>query len=306
MEEEAPSPGGHQSHRNDFRCSLAESLEQLAAASQRLADLVAKAIGVENVGNDVERDGSHLPGLGEARQTLMKIFDVGGIEGYNGSESMEKARMAHFNAALEMYIVMAEDTSPESIPEINIKEDLASRIGHALFRELLEYYRETQRGNERVTFTTEQRTALESAFLLKPKLNMAEKRALAKTCNLNPRQVEVWVRVRLFTKLILFTVFQPPYPKKTRRKTNSNASCGTKLRVIGRKPLRTGSFESIKGLERPRIKQRRKSVCLEWIIALIEHSRLLYIYPQSNFITFPMEALKVQAENLDSRVHSVI
>ena len=242
MEGEAPSPGGYQSHSNDFRCSLAESLEQLAAASQRLADLAANAIGLENVGNDVERDGSHLPGLEEARRTLMKIFDVGGIEGYNGSESMEKARMAHFNAALEMYIVMAEDTSPpESIPAINIEEDLASRIGHALFRELLEYYRETQRGNERVTFTTEQRTALESAFLLKPKLNMAEKRALAKTCNLNPRQVEVWVRARLFTELICLPVFQSPYPKKTRRKTNSNASCGTKLRVIGRKPLRTGS-----------------------------------------------------------------
>ena len=239
---EGPSAGGHQSHSNNFRCSLAESLEQLAAASQRLADLAAKAIG-RDVGNDVVmQDGSHLPGLEEARRTLITIFDIGGIEGYNGSESMEKARMAYFNAALEMYIVMAEDRSPpESIAAINIDEDLASRIGHALFRELLEYYRETQRGNERVTFTTEQRTALESAFLLKPKLNTAEKRALAKTCNLNPRQVEVWVRARLFTELICLPVFEPPYPKKTRRKTNSNASCGTKLRVIGRKPLRTTS-----------------------------------------------------------------
>ena len=243
MEGEAPSPGGRQSHSNNFQCSLTESLEQLAAASQRLADLAAKALGLkENVGNVVMQDGSHLPGLEDARHTLMKIFDVGGIEGYNGSESMEKARMAHFNAALEMYIVMAEDTSPpESIPTLNIDRDLASRIGHALFRELLEHYRETQGGNERVTFTTEQRTALESAFLLKPKLNTAEKRALAKTCNLNPRQVEVWVRARLFTELICLPVFKPAYPKKTRRKTHGNASCGTKLRVIGRKPLRTTS-----------------------------------------------------------------
>ena len=238
--EEAPS---HQSYSNNVRCSLAESLEQLAAASQRLADLAAKAIGLEeNVGNDLERDGGHLPGLEEARNTLMKIFDVGGIEGYDGSESMENARMAHFNAALEMYIVMAEATNPaECIPAINNEENLASRIGHALFRELLEYYRETQRGNERVTFTTEQRTALESAFLLKSKLNTAEKRALAKTCNLNPRQVEVWVRARLFTELICLPVFEPPYPKKTRRKTDGNASCATKSRVIGRKPLRTRS-----------------------------------------------------------------
>jgi hypothetical protein len=240
MEGEAPSPGRHQSHSNNFRCSLAEPLEQLAAASQRLADLAAKAIGLENVGNDVVmQDGSHLPGLEEARHTLMKIFDVGGIEGYNGSEPMERARMAHLNAALEMYIVMAEETNPPgSIPTINTEEDLASRIGHALFRELLEYYREMQRGNERVTFTTEQRTALESAFLLKPKLNTAEKRALAKTCNLNPRQVEVWVRARLFIELICLPVFEPSYPKKTRRKTHGNAPCGTKLRVTGRKPLR--------------------------------------------------------------------
>lgn len=239
---EAPLPGRHQSPSNNVRCSLAESLEQLAAASQRLADIAAKAIGLEEHVRNVERDGSHLPGLEEARNTLMKIFDVGRIEGYNGSESMEKARMAHFNAALEMYIVMAEDTSPtESVQAINIEEDLASRIGHALFRELLEYYRETQRGNERVTFTTEQRTALESAFLLKPKLNTAEKRALAKTCNLNPRQVEVWVRAPLFTELICLPVFEPPYPEKTRRKTDGNSSCGTKSRVIGRKPLRTRS-----------------------------------------------------------------
>src|SRR5438046_1161635 len=177
---EAPSQAGHQSHSNNSRRSLAESLEQLAAASQRLADLAAKAIGLEeNVENGVVMpDGSHLLGLEEARHTLMRIFDIGSIEGYDGSESMEKARMAHFNAALEMYIVMAEETSPtESIPGMNIEEDLASRIGHALFRELSEYYRETRRGNERVTFTTEQRTALESAFLLKPKLNTAEKRA---------------------------------------------------------------------------------------------------------------------------------
>jgi hypothetical protein len=72
-------------------------------------------------------------------------------------------------------------------------EQFASRIGQALLKELLEFYSSTLHGNDRVTFTTEQRTALESAFLLKQKLNMAEKRALARTCNLNSRQVEVWV-----------------------------------------------------------------------------------------------------------------
>lgn len=106
------------------------------------------------------------------------------------------------------------------------EEELASQIGLAPFREL-EYYRATQRGNDRMTFSSEQRTALESVFLVKPKLNTTEKRALAKTYNLNPRQFEVWVRARLFTRLINLPVFKSPHPKETRRKTDSTtAACG--------------------------------------------------------------------------------
>lgn len=224
------SPGVHQSHPANFRCSLTESLEQLATASQKIADLAGKALGLNDGegGDAARRNEAETPNVEAARQTLLRIFDAGGIDGYDNSESMEKARIAHFNAALEMYIVVAEDPlSAENGPLTQPGEgDLASRIGRALFRELMEYYRATQRVNDRVTFTTEQRTALESAFLLKPKLNIAEKRALAKTCNLNARQVEVWVRARLFTGLINLPVFQSPYPEETRRKEVSTASSG--------------------------------------------------------------------------------
>lgn len=230
MNGKATSPGVHQSHPVNLRCSLAESLEQLAAASQKIADLAGKALGLDDGdrGDVVMRNEAETPDIEAARQTLLRIFDASGIDGYDSSELMEKARVAHFNAALEMYMVMAEDPlSAESNPLTQTGEaDLASRIGQTLFRELLEYYRATQRGNDRVTFTTEQRTALESAFLLKPKLNIAEKRALAKTCNLNPRQVEVWVRARLFTRLIDLPVFKSPYPEETRRKEVSTASSG--------------------------------------------------------------------------------
>lgn len=233
MNGKAISQGEHQSHSDNFRCSLVESLEQLAAASQSLADLAAKALSLDDGaggGDVVMQNVAETPDIETPRHTLMHIFDAATIEGYDGSESMERARLAHFNAALEMYIVMSEDTLPlERSPSADIGEgDLASQIGRALLKELLEYYRTTQRGNDRVTFTTEQRTALESAFLLKPKLNTAEKRALAKTCNLNPRQVEVWVRARLFTKLINLPVFKSPHPEKARRKTDSTTSCRTK------------------------------------------------------------------------------
>ena len=195
---------------SNLRCSLSESLEQLAEASQRLADLAARAVGLDDIQATAAADEDTVD-FEVAHQILTSIFDATGIEGYDGSESMESARMAYFDAALEMYKVMAEDklgvTSDHSSDTTHA--DLASGIGNALLRELTDFYRTTLHGNDRVTFTTEQRTALESAFLLKPKLNTVEKRALAKTCNLNPRQVEVWVCARLFIRLIRPTVFKP-------------------------------------------------------------------------------------------------
>jgi Homeodomain len=168
------------------RCSLTESLEQLAAASQKLADIAAEVLGVED--DELARDTKGFEPYIKAAQTmLLEKFHPRYIEGYDGSDGMEKARIAHLEAAVEMYTVLVETSDTWD-------SDLASRIGDSLFKELMEYYRTMQHANERVIFTTEQRTALESAFLLKPKLNTAEKRALAKTCNLNPRQVEVWVR----------------------------------------------------------------------------------------------------------------
>jgi hypothetical protein len=199
MTDRATSPTANQSRSNSARCTLTESLEQLAAASQKLADLAAKVINIDN--HDVARVDDNTDGIANverARETLLRVFDVGNIEGYDGSESMEKAREAHFHAALDMFKVMAVDSAPVADSSLSLVDDaLALRIGEALLKELKDYYRTTLHGNDRVTFTTEQRTALESAFLLKPKLNTAEKRALAKTCNLNPRQVEVWVRARV-------------------------------------------------------------------------------------------------------------
>jgi hypothetical protein len=195
MNGKAHSPSAHSGSPH---CSLTESLEQLAAASQRLADLAAEALGLDEAaqGNAVMQNTAERVDVETARQILLRIFDASAIEQFDGSEAMEKARVAHLNAALEMYIVMHEDTLPRETSQSSHmgEDDLASRIGQALFKELLEYYGTSLRGNDRVTFTTEQRTALESAFLVKPKLNTAEKRALAKTCNLSPRQVEVWVR----------------------------------------------------------------------------------------------------------------
>jgi hypothetical protein len=180
----AGAAAARQGRSGSARCSLTESLEQLAAASQRLADVAAEALGLEAEPiRDVPGFETHVEA---ARRTLLEKFDPNNIEAYDGSDAMEKVRSAHLETAIEMYTIMVETSHQDP--------DLASKIGDSLFKELMEYYRTAQHTNERVIFTTEQRTALESAFLLKPKLNTAEKRALAKTCDLNPRQVEVWVR----------------------------------------------------------------------------------------------------------------
>lgn len=181
----------NQQPQNIFRSSISDSLEQLASASQRLADLAASVVGIVTPVNPPPKD---APIDEVVQQAVGEIFRAEKIEGYNGSETMEEARVAHLNAALEMYRVMAEDIEPSE--NIELRHNLAVRIGVALSKELLQFYRVTQSANKRTIFTTEQRTALESAFLLKPKLNTAEKRALATACNLNPRQVEVWVRAQ--------------------------------------------------------------------------------------------------------------
>jgi len=216
------------------RCSLTESLEQLAAASQKLADIAAEALGPDDA--EPVRDLTEFATDIEAgRRTLTEKFDPRNIEGYDGSDAMEKARSAHLEAALEMYTVMVEASHQDS--------DLASKIGDSLFKELKEYYRTTQHANERVIFTTEQRNALESAFLLKPKLNTAEKKALAKTCNLNPRQVEVWVCALLlwFTgaNLILISFRIVGHAKSGRRKGRRSVE----VKLLASHPARPRMFE---------------------------------------------------------------
>jgi Homeodomain len=178
--------------KKSFRSSISESLEHLTAACQDLADLAADAAGITTPADLEDKNDQPIDGL--IQQTFAQIFRPEFIPGYSETESMEEVRLAYLNAAVEMYRVMAEDT--ELFQSLEQRYRLALRIGEALHKELLEFYQAAQHGNERATFTTEQRTALESAFLLKPKLNMAEKRALAKACNLNPRQVEVWVRAQ--------------------------------------------------------------------------------------------------------------
>ena len=174
--------------QSDSRSTISESLEQLAAASQRLADLAAKAAGL----TPPNEDNQNKVDVEVARGVLDVIFDKGTLEGYDGTDAMEKARVAHYNAALEMYSVMVEGQEGGGASVVE-NQELVTRIGQTLKQELIEFYNSMSHAHERITFTTEQRTALESAFLVKPKLNTAEKRALAKTCNLNPRQVEVWV-----------------------------------------------------------------------------------------------------------------
>ena len=217
----ATSSTANQSRPNSARYTLTESLEQLAAASRNLADLAAKVLNLDN-DNVAKVDGTDEPAnVEQARLVLASVFDTGNIQGYDGSESMEKAREAYFQAALDMYKVMAVDSA--DVTDSVVDDGLALRIGEALLRELKDYYRATLPGNDRVTFTTEQRTALESAFLLKPKLNIAEKRALAKTCNLNPRQVEVWVRALIVTAANVLFSFRIGGPVKSERKDGWNS-----------------------------------------------------------------------------------
>lgn len=188
------SSDAKQMQSSDTRFSLSESLEQLAAASESLANLLLAATGGASNIASTERETRPSPRMEEAKGILTKLFDKESIDGYYASEEMERARVAHLDAALEIYEIMADGDSSVVPGEFENYEELASAIGNALLKELTELYQFKTRGSDRTTFTTEQRTALESAFLVKPKLNTAEKRALAKSCNLNPRQVEVWVR----------------------------------------------------------------------------------------------------------------
>src|ERR1700737_2535988 len=87
--------------------SISETLEHLAAASQRLADLAASGLD----GSVVNEEAVDNHRLESGRQVLSAIFDADSIEGYDGSEAMERARVAHFNAALEMYTVLVENQS---------------------------------------------------------------------------------------------------------------------------------------------------------------------------------------------------
>jgi hypothetical protein len=237
--------------QSDSRSTISESLEQLAAVSHRLADLAAKAAGLCPPNEDVHG----TVNVEAARGTLDVLFGKETIEGYDGTEAMEKARVAHYNAAQEMYTVMAEDQLGGDVSVIQ-NEELLNRIAQTLKNELVEFYRTMSQANERVTFTTEQRTALESAFLVKPKLNTAEKRALARTCNLNPRQVEVWVcaQILIYNSGPLFVlVFQQTDSEKTGGEKSSTTSGGG-TGCIGKNSSRTTSYlECIKRLEHPRI-----------------------------------------------------
>ena len=188
------SSDAKQLQSSDTRFSLSESLEQLAAASESLANLLLAATGGASNIASTERETRPSPKMEEAKEILTKLFNKESIDGYHASEEMERARVAHLDAAVEIYEIMADGDTSVIPGEFETHEELASAIGNALLKELTELYQFKTRGSDRTTFTTEQRTALESAFLVKPKLNTAEKRALAKSCNLNPRQVEVWVR----------------------------------------------------------------------------------------------------------------
>lgn len=62
----------------------------------------------------------------------------------------------------------------------------------------------------------------------------------------------------------------------------------------------------IKRLERPRIRtkeKRKRAFRMDHSVDRAQASD--YIYPDSNFITFPMDAIKVQAENLRFEVSLV-
>ena len=81
MTDRATSPTANQSRSNSARYTLTESLEQLAAASQKLADLAAKVINIDNhdvAGVDGNTDGT--ANVERARETLLRVFDAGNIE----------------------------------------------------------------------------------------------------------------------------------------------------------------------------------------------------------------------------------
>jgi len=132
------------------RAALTETLEQLAAASPCRS--CRKSAGINDIPMNDDRE---PPNLDRARQIVSEIFDVNNIDGYDGSES--KARTAYFNAALEMYSVMAEHEPSKENTSANT-EQLSSRIGHSLFEEFKDFCNTSLRGNEGVTFTTEQRS----------------------------------------------------------------------------------------------------------------------------------------------------
>jgi hypothetical protein len=228
----APDPSElHQSQPSNSRCSLVESLDQLIGTSQRLAEFAAKATGIATDDGASPWSSTNEPPSELVRKKFDTLFHPDACEGYDGSETMENARVEHMQAALQMYAVMSDQHGPARLLAAE-EEDLASRIGHAIRGELIEYYRVLAHGNDRTTFTTEQRTALESAFLLKSKLNAAEKRALARTCNLSPRQVEVWVRAFCYEAKSRL-VFKQTHSKKARRTSFGRLSRGKELRDIG-------------------------------------------------------------------------
>jgi Homeodomain len=184
-----------QSRVSSTRRSLVESLDQLAGACERLAGFAAEAIGTANEDGATPSCTTVPPNSEVVQAKFEALFHPDACEGFDGSETMEIARVIHMNTALQMHTVMSKEALPLLASDTpTASDDLEPRIGLALRKELIEYYRVLSHGNERATFTAEQRTALESAFLLKAKLNTAEKRALARTCNLSARQVEVWVR----------------------------------------------------------------------------------------------------------------
>ena len=87
------------------------------------------------------------------------------LEASRGMRVQNQWRKPVLHISTRHYMVIAEDSiSLENRMASNFEDnDLASQIVHSLFKELLEYYYHAmQHGNERLTFSTDQRTALES------------------------------------------------------------------------------------------------------------------------------------------------
>src|SRR5215475_3660330 len=91
-----------------FQSSISESLAQLAAACQHLADLAAEAAAITILTNPEVKDDQRVDE--QIQQDIAEIFRPDLIPGYNRTKSMEEARVAYLNAAVEMYKVMADDT----------------------------------------------------------------------------------------------------------------------------------------------------------------------------------------------------